>query len=276
MAKSKLPWFPFHATEWLLDIDVQDMSLAEQGLYVRLLCFQWREGAIPLAIGTVCTVGHVTLKDLEDHVDLGVVLSKFPEAPNMPGFGLNPKLEEIRKQQENSNQALVERAKKGGKAKAKHELLLKQELSRAKQLLKHADLDLDREREVLLSERKSEPGNPPPAGAEEVTARDVQQAWCAELKVIPQDSEALTSAARAFRAVMAGWQVGAQVEYMRTAIRCYAEICAESKKQHTNHIPLKVNAFVRHFEVVQQRVNEFVSRPKITRVDIYAEDKDAT
>jgi uncharacterized protein YdaU (DUF1376 family) len=40
-------WFPFYAADWLADEDVELMTLEQQGAYVRLLCYQWREGSIP-------------------------------------------------------------------------------------------------------------------------------------------------------------------------------------------------------------------------------------
>lgn len=40
-------WFPFYPADWLCDEDVCDMTLAQQGAYVRLLGHQWREGSVP-------------------------------------------------------------------------------------------------------------------------------------------------------------------------------------------------------------------------------------
>jgi len=37
----KLPYFSFYASDWLGSMSVGMMSLAEQGLYCRLLCIQW-------------------------------------------------------------------------------------------------------------------------------------------------------------------------------------------------------------------------------------------
>jgi uncharacterized protein YdaU (DUF1376 family) len=43
----KLPWFPFYPADWLADARVAAMSLEEEGAYIRLICFCWREGSIP-------------------------------------------------------------------------------------------------------------------------------------------------------------------------------------------------------------------------------------
>lgn len=41
------PYFPFYAADWLASGTVSAMSLAEQGAYIRLLCFSWREHGLP-------------------------------------------------------------------------------------------------------------------------------------------------------------------------------------------------------------------------------------
>lgn len=45
--EGKPPAFQFYAADWLADLDVRAMSLAERGLYVDLLAFCWREGSVP-------------------------------------------------------------------------------------------------------------------------------------------------------------------------------------------------------------------------------------
>jgi len=40
------PWMPLY-TEWLNDPYVQSLSLAQQGMFIKLLLIQWREGKIP-------------------------------------------------------------------------------------------------------------------------------------------------------------------------------------------------------------------------------------
>lgn len=41
------PAFQFYAADYLADADVQMMSLEEEGVYIRLLAYCWREGSIP-------------------------------------------------------------------------------------------------------------------------------------------------------------------------------------------------------------------------------------
>ena len=47
MSAETKPYFPFYASDYLADINVQMMSLEEEGCYIRLLAYCWREGSIP-------------------------------------------------------------------------------------------------------------------------------------------------------------------------------------------------------------------------------------
>lgn len=45
--KGKAPAFQFYPADWLADARVAAMTLEEEGAYIRLLCFCWREGSLP-------------------------------------------------------------------------------------------------------------------------------------------------------------------------------------------------------------------------------------
>ena len=40
-------WFPFDVVDWLTSDDILQMSAAERGVYITLLCMQWRDGFVP-------------------------------------------------------------------------------------------------------------------------------------------------------------------------------------------------------------------------------------
>lgn len=42
-----LKWFPFEIDAWDTDECVRKMTWAERGVFVALLCWQWREGSVP-------------------------------------------------------------------------------------------------------------------------------------------------------------------------------------------------------------------------------------
>lgn len=48
--KGKAPAFQFYPADYLADENVALMTLEEQGAYLRLMCFEWREGSIPADI----------------------------------------------------------------------------------------------------------------------------------------------------------------------------------------------------------------------------------
>jgi hypothetical protein len=47
LAEYSMPWFKFWATRWLGSATVSGMTLAEQAIYIRILCAQHIYGALP-------------------------------------------------------------------------------------------------------------------------------------------------------------------------------------------------------------------------------------
>lgn len=47
MSTNKSPAFQFYPADYLADANVQMMSLEQEGIYIRLLCYCWREGSLP-------------------------------------------------------------------------------------------------------------------------------------------------------------------------------------------------------------------------------------
>mgnify|MGYP000978960552 CR=1 FL=1 len=57
MSDKNIPAFQFYVADYLADERVQILSSAEEGIYIRLLCFCWREGSLPIdgsAIALLC------------------------------------------------------------------------------------------------------------------------------------------------------------------------------------------------------------------------------
>jgi len=88
----KLPWFPFYPADWLSDSKVASMNLEEQGAYLRLLCFCWREGRIPTDPRSIARL--LSLPD-DDGARLWSVLE-----PCFTTSGTNPRLEREREAQQ--------------------------------------------------------------------------------------------------------------------------------------------------------------------------------
>jgi uncharacterized protein YdaU (DUF1376 family) len=106
---AKSPAFQFYPAEYLADAGVQMMTLEEEGAYIRLLCYCWREGSIPnddrklslLCKGAVTTV-------------IAVVTALFENDPNDPSRLVHGRLEKEREKQ----QQWSEKSSEGGKKSA--------------------------------------------------------------------------------------------------------------------------------------------------------------
>lgn len=106
----KSPAFQFYAAEWISDEHVSMMSLEEEGAYIRLLAFCWREGSISSdlnALSRLCKGASTTL--------LAVVVKRFKPNPNDAARLIHSRLEKERVKQA----AWREKSAKGGRKSAK-------------------------------------------------------------------------------------------------------------------------------------------------------------
>ena len=108
MKDNKLPHFPFFARDWLTDERVMLMDLAQQGAYIKLLCYQWLEKSIPMdpkQLAALCGVSpEYFLEDIWPSID-----------PSFSVIGdrlVNPRMEEIRAETEARVAKAVENGKK--------------------------------------------------------------------------------------------------------------------------------------------------------------------
>jgi hypothetical protein len=95
---SQSPAFQFYPADWLGDENVSSMSDAQEGAYIRALCFCWREGSIPedtaALMRMIFKFGSTLTMD-----DLRVVQRCFNHPSNIPGRLLHPRLEKERLKQ---------------------------------------------------------------------------------------------------------------------------------------------------------------------------------
>ena len=107
MSKEKAPAFQFYAAEYLADINVELMTIEDEGCYIRLLAFCWREGSLPNDpedLAKLCKGVKPTLR----------VLSCFK--PTSDTRILHPRLESERKKRRDF---VIEARKAGYKSAAK-------------------------------------------------------------------------------------------------------------------------------------------------------------
>lgn len=96
-----LPWFPFYVDAWETDERIDALTLEEQGAYLRLLLWQWREGSISSDVAFVA--GKLSVRSAKAGLSLSErrAIAKrllrlfFVPCGDGPGRVVNPKLAEV-------------------------------------------------------------------------------------------------------------------------------------------------------------------------------------
>lgn len=117
MAIRRPPAFQFYAADYLADEHVQLMTLEEEGVYIRLLAYCWREGSIPAnprAISRLC-------KGASDEA-VAIVSDRFEPMPNDPSRLIHPRLNSEREKQEEWSRKNALNGKISGKARREKKL----------------------------------------------------------------------------------------------------------------------------------------------------------
>jgi uncharacterized protein YdaU (DUF1376 family) len=109
----KAPAFQFYAADYLADEKVGIMTLEQEGAYIRLLCYCWREGSIPSdpeVLSRLCKGASTSL--------LGLVVSCFKQHPTDPSRLIHWRLEAERAKQDAWRQKSAEGGRKSSSAKS--------------------------------------------------------------------------------------------------------------------------------------------------------------
>lgn len=78
--KPKSPAFQFYPADWLADEKVSCLSIEEEGAYIRLLSYCWREGSIPADTESLCRLAKGCHADAIEKVK-----KLFAQHPSLPG-----------------------------------------------------------------------------------------------------------------------------------------------------------------------------------------------
>lgn len=108
------PWFPFYTDDFWQDENVAAMTLEEVGLYLRLLCLQWREGSIPAdpeRLARIAGISREAIGTLWENVS-----GCFQPLPDDPTRLANPRLLAVANRQTEVHRKAVESGRKGGLA----------------------------------------------------------------------------------------------------------------------------------------------------------------
>jgi uncharacterized protein YdaU (DUF1376 family) len=106
---SRPPAFQFYAAEYLADEHVQLMTISQEGIYIRLLAYCWREGSIPADINALSML----CKGASTN-DIKMVAIRFKQCSTDGSRLVHPRLEVEREKQQDWR----EKSAKGGRASA--------------------------------------------------------------------------------------------------------------------------------------------------------------
>lgn len=107
-------YFAFYPADWLTDERVRLMTLQQRGLYVELLCYQWREGSLPADPETLAKILGIQPKVFATLWDDRLAGCFSPSSASRL---VNPRLENERKRAQKKHRERVSSGRKGGKAK---------------------------------------------------------------------------------------------------------------------------------------------------------------
>lgn len=113
----KAPAFQFYAADYLADENVQMLTLQEEGAYIRLLAYCWREGSIPAdrkKLSRLC-------KDAPEHL-FDFVQDLFEQNPGDVTRFVHKRLGLERKKQEEFRLKKAKAGKESGKSRRNKEL----------------------------------------------------------------------------------------------------------------------------------------------------------
>lgn len=116
MRDKRAPWFPFYPCDWIGDPRVQEMTDAQQGRYMRLLCQAWTDGSIPNDPDRLARRLRVDPTEFGEQ-DWPVIGPCWSPDPDNPGRLVQGRLEHERERQERRRQTNSENGKKGAKAR---------------------------------------------------------------------------------------------------------------------------------------------------------------
>lgn len=116
----KDPAFLLYATTWLQSVDVNSMTLEQQGAYLRLLCFAWLHGSIPADHDELrCLLGLGGDAATFARVWSGRLLRCWVEMPGDPGRLINERQETERAERRRKAEEMRSRGAAGGQQTAK-------------------------------------------------------------------------------------------------------------------------------------------------------------
>ena len=107
---SKAPAFQFYAADYLADEHVQVMTLEQEGIYIRLLSYCWRESSIPADIALLSRLCKNAPAE-----SIQFVIERFEPHPERPDRLVHPRLKAERTKQAEFNELKARAGRKGAR-----------------------------------------------------------------------------------------------------------------------------------------------------------------
>lgn len=115
----KSPAFQFYPKDFLTDEEQASMTIAEAGVYIRLLCACWNHGSLPADLSRLAKLAGATLAEMRRCWP--AVSVKFLPHPMEDGRLINPRLEREREKQHGFRRRQSDNGKRGGRPKKPNE-----------------------------------------------------------------------------------------------------------------------------------------------------------
>jgi len=111
MPENPLFWFPFFPDRWLGSFKIGQFSIAQEGMLIRLMAYQWINKKLPKSLDKLARLCRIS--EEKQKVELfEVVDASFEDCPDDPKSIYNKNLEVIRKEQVKRHKDNMKRTKK--------------------------------------------------------------------------------------------------------------------------------------------------------------------
>lgn len=112
---TRAPAFQFYPGDFQGDENVAAMTFEEVGVYVHLMCYEWREGSLPADLGRLARMLKILPADLTRMWEL--IGPCFEEHPDLPDRLRHPRLEKERRKQAEYREKKIRAGQASGSAR---------------------------------------------------------------------------------------------------------------------------------------------------------------
>ena len=223
-------WFPFYPADFLNSPSVKRLYPQEVGWYVLLLCYEWIDGPLPAdpeELALRCGTDSEAIATSWPR--LGRCFKKTEDGQHY----INPRLEEIRAEQNMKRRKLSKAGSKGaksmwGKRKGAHGQAMAKPKPGQGQAMRSHGIEKEKEKES----RDTTPPIAPPAGGKVEYPPEFEELW----KAYPSRGDSGNPKKRAFKDYQARIREGVTHEQLLGAVIQYGRHCKEKGNVGTEYV----------------------------------------